>query len=660
MRICLALFSILFFAAFAAAQTEVLAPQPVPFTYQGKLVAGSAMANGQYDFLFRVCTTNVGETCSDQLLISNVAVTNGIFTVDLAFPPDLFPADPAQSVFLEISVKLPTDLDFTLLSPRQPITHTPRALSALTADSAKALNCSACIGDTQITSISAGKVTGKVASASNADNAANATTAQYAVNAVDLTSNQGSIGGTKRFNDRVTLSGGAQVGTAGISSNGPIAVTGSGTFNGNGSGLINVPGTLKWNVSPATSLQLDPNNGYVLTNSTAATVTLPASPAVGDVVRVIEKGTGGFTLAMNSGQSILDWATTHMETTWTRQYTLNAYPDTANFVSIATSADGQRIAAVEYLNGLLYLSQNGGQTWTSPMLDSRNYTCVAASADGSKLIASVEGGHLFTSADWGGTWTERFADANRNWYSVAVSGDGTKFYAVDTQSVWTSTNGGVSWTAKKSMSNHVGYIAASSDGTKLVLAEHNGHVWTSSDSGATWIDRLSSTFNQWQSVASSADGSKLAAVDSPGFLWISSDSGATWTQKTSVGPSGANTSWASVSMSSDGMRIAASAVNSSPYPGVLTISYDGGTSWTPTGSGTSWTAVAFAGSGSRLSASMSNGASNNKLYTGPVQTITVVDTITGVKDSAVELVYIGSNKFAMVTNNNMTIPPHNY
>jgi len=281
------------------------------------------------------------------------------------------------------------------------------------------------------------------------------------------------------------------------------------------------------------------------------------------------------------------------------------------------------------------------------------------SSDGSKMITGVEGGYLYTSTDWGVTWTPRFADAGRSWYSVAMSSDGSKLYAANNQGVYSSTNGGVTWTQRKTAS-HLGYLGVSADGTKLVFAENLGDVWTSTDSGATWTDRLTiSPYNQWQSVASSADGSKLVAVSNPGYLWLSSDSGVTWTQKL-ISPSGANTAWASVSMSSDGTRIAAAVSTlAGTYPGKVLISYDGGNSWTPTGIGTSWSAIVVAGNGSRISAAMYDGVLN-KLYSGPISTTTIVDTITGIKDSAVELVYIGNNQFAMVSSNGMTIPPHTY
>lgn len=607
---------------------RTLARPATPFTYQGKLVLPNGLpANGNFDFIVTVYDAAAAGNATAQIQIDAVSVADGIFTLLLPFDGDRFQSEES---YLDVQVRAEGGTDFSQLSPRLRIGSAPFAKIA---ETSAALSCTACVTDGQIVSLRATKITGSVANAINAVNATNATnavTAQTALNAVDLTNTQ-TVGGNKTF---------------------------TGILSGNGSGLLNVPGTLKWNVSAASSVQLQSNNGYVLTNpSGSTTVTLPASPNVGDVVRVIEKGTGGFTLAMNSGQSILDWATTHQETIWTRQYTTLAFPATAAYAAIAASSDGARLATVEY-GGYLYLSQNSGQTWTSPMpSDQRNYVSIALSSDGSKLIAGVEGGYLYTSTDWGVTWTARFADSNQNWFSVAMSSDGSKLYAANDQGVYSSTNGGVSWTQRKTAS-HLGYLAVSADGAKLVFAENLGHVWTSTDSGATWTDRLSSANNQWQSVASSSDGTKLAAVLSPGQVWISSDSGVTWTAQ-SIGMSPTNTRWASVSISSDGMRIAAAAVTSGGFPGVLAISYDGGNSWTPTGIGTNWNAIAIAGNGGRLAAAMYDGVLN-KLYSGPIAITTVVDTITGVKDSAVELVYIGGNQFAMVSSNTMTIPPHTY
>ncbi|MBX7062765.1 MAG: hypothetical protein K1X52_14015 [Pyrinomonadaceae bacterium] len=611
---------------------------PSPFTYQGKLIDNSTLATGNFDFLVYVCSNvdplvQPATSCEDSQVVTSIPVQSGIFTIQLDPNPSLF--DDHETMYLEIQVRQSNSGNaYTALTPRQQITATPYATSAL---NAKGLTCTNCVGSAQVVSVPGSKITGSVANATNAVNATNATnagyatnagTAQYAVNAVDLTSAQ-TVGGNKTF---------------------------TGILSGNGSGLLNVPGTLKWNVSSATSVQMQSNNGYILTNGAATTVTLPASPAVGDVVRVMAKGAAGFTLAMNSGQSILDWATSHQETIWTRPYWVNSSTNTNLWGGAAVSNDGTKLAAVEY-PGYIVTSNDGAQTWTYRMqADVRSYASIASSSDGTKLIAGVADGHLFTSADSGVNWTERFTDANRYWYSVAVSADGSTLVAADMQGIYTSTNGGATWIQRRTISNHYVYVAVSSNGTKLVYAENLGHVYTSTDSGATWIDRLSGTNNQWQAVASSSDGTKLVAVERPGKVWVSSNSGATWTGNT-LGPAGVNTNWSGASMSADGARIAVTAAGSN---GLVLISYNGGTSWTTTGVDTNWTTVSVAGNGNFMAAGMSDG-SQNRLYSGPISTTTIVDSIAGPKDSAVELVYIGSNQFVMVSKSGaIALVPNNY
>lgn len=608
-----------------------LAPA-TPFTYQGKLIYNGVAVTGEYDLMVEIYNAPEDGDLLDRVEVSGVRVSNGIFTVPLDISNDLF--SRFDTTYIDLQVRPSGGDDFVRLTPRVRIGSAPYSGVAL---NARSLDCTSCIIDGQIISVSGSKVNGKVASATAADtaafatNAQNSVVAQTALNAVDLTNTQ-TVGGNKTF---------------------------TGIISGNGSGLVNVPGTLKWNVSTAGAVQAQSNNGYVLTNTAATTVTLPAAPAVGDVVRVMEKGSGGFTLAMNSGQSILDWATTHQETIWTRQYNVRTSSSTTYWSGIASSTDGTKLVAVQY-PGIIATSTNSGQSWVERMpANVRSYTCVASSSDGTNLIAGVEGGYLYTSTDSGVNWTARMTDANRNWYSVASSSDGTRLVAADNRNVYTSTDSGVNWTARMSP-NTIARVASSADGTRLVAAVLNGHVYTSTNSGLLWTDRLSSTFNQWQSVASSSDGSKIVAVESPGRIWVSSNFGVTWTS-TTLGPSGINTSWSGASISSDGTRIAVSAggtLGGSPV-GLAAISYDGGGNWTPTGVGTVWLAIAVAGNGNRLSASTYDN-NFNQLYTGPLTTTAIVDTITGIKDSAVELVYIGNNQFAMVSSNNMTIPPHTY
>jgi hypothetical protein len=64
-------------------------------------------------------------------------------------------------------------------------------------------------------------------------------------------------------------------------------------------------GAVPWQVVAGTSQASAVNNGYVVTNSSLVTVTLPGAPSIGDIVRVTGAGSGGWKIAQNAGQSIL-------------------------------------------------------------------------------------------------------------------------------------------------------------------------------------------------------------------------------------------------------------------------------------------------------------------------------------------------------------------
>ncbi|HYE61726.1 MAG TPA: hypothetical protein VD997_06995 [Phycisphaerales bacterium] len=127
----LAPFALTVAAAPALAQTA--------FTYQGRLDNAGEPASGPHDLRFRLFhnSTPIGPTlCAD-----NLDVQNGLFTVTLDFSEIL---TPGFSYFLEVEVRADTGLacadttGYTVLSPRQPITSAPRAVSALSATSLSA------------------------------------------------------------------------------------------------------------------------------------------------------------------------------------------------------------------------------------------------------------------------------------------------------------------------------------------------------------------------------------------------------------------------------------------------------------------------------------------------------------------------------------------
>lgn len=212
-------------------------------------------------------------------------------------------------------------------------------------------------------------------------------------------------------------------------------------------------------------------------------------------------------------------------------------PDSIGFNSIACTSDFTLlIAGAEGTSGgKLYKSIDNGMTWnvisgnaTQPI--SRGIA-IAKTAGGLGLM--TDGANIYTSTDFI-TWTSR--DASRAWSAVAISDDGTKLAAtVDNGKIYTASSSDLTtWTNRDSNRNWTS-IKLSSDGSIGVASDTGstgGYLYTSSDSGATWTQRDSSRL--WSCVAMSSDGTKQFAVCSTDFVYVSTDSGATWTAKATV------------------------------------------------------------------------------------------------------------------------------
>src|SRR5439155_1204972 len=148
--------------------------QTTSFTYQGRLTEGGTPANNTYDLQFALFDSLVGgNQIGATQTLSTVAVTGGVFNVQLDFGVNAF---PGANRFLEIGVRPTGGSSFTVLSPRQQISSTPYAIHTLSATTADALSsaCGGCVQDSQISSVTGSKVTGVVSNAANATNAINA------------------------------------------------------------------------------------------------------------------------------------------------------------------------------------------------------------------------------------------------------------------------------------------------------------------------------------------------------------------------------------------------------------------------------------------------------------------------------------------------------
>jgi photosystem II stability/assembly factor-like uncharacterized protein len=267
-------------------------------------------------------------------------------------------------------------------------------------------------------------------------------------------------------------------------------------------------------------------------------------------------------------------------------------PANANWKSVASSADGLKLAAVVD-NGQIYLSSNFGTNWTAVSAAPagvRNWNSVSSSTNGQVLAASVFRGKIYVSTDSGTTWIAREND--RTWRSVAVSASiSTNVLQTNAVAVlaavtsggqlYVSQDSGTNWTARATDQLWTS-IAMSADGGKMVASVYGGSLYTSVDKGTNWTSVASPRL--WSAVASSRDGVKLAASEVGGSIWTSVDGGANWTAST--GSVGRN--WSSVAMSADGSRLLAGVTG-----GKLYRSLDGGATWKEVaGSNQNWSAVA--------------------------------------------------------------------
>jgi len=646
---------------------QVVQAQTTAFTYQGQLASGGAAVTGNFDLRFRLfdLATNL---VAGPVTNAPVGVTNGLFLTAVDFGAAAF---PGSARFLEIAVRTNGSTSaYSVLAPNQPLTSVPYAIQSLNASNAVSLS----------QPLPATNLSGTIP------------IAFLSTNVALLTSNQ-VFSGANTFRGVVTATNPANVfsGTLNGAFNGAAFGTFSGTgsnltaipatsltgtlpdtnlspnvpllninnsfssnitavqFTGSGHGLTNVPGAFFWLTVNGTTAQASSNLGFIVTNNTTAvTITLPASPSVGDTFKVAGVGAAGWILAQNSGQQILAGNLARsIGQNWVVRFTNGSGN---NFTAVASSSDGTRLIAAtsSATTGALGISSDFGAAWAATATTVVNptrtvgpqyWSSVSSSADGSHLLATVgdtagHSGLVYFSVNAGASWS--VTNLSAPWIASACSADGTRmFVASYTGYIYYSTDAGVNWTQYyyNSAAAFTG-LACSADGTKLVASSTGGNGGYLYVSGAT---NLSAGLKKWSAVASSADGSNLVATVTGGGIYTSSNGGTTWNQQNQANL----VSWKSVASSSDGSRLAA-AYNG---PGYVTTSDNSGYTWTQSGAtNAQWTAVASSADGSKLVIAASDG----NLWTSAQGSTTTSGTtgyLVGGYLSALELQYVGNGLF---------------
>ena len=514
------------------------------FTYQGRLNANGAPANGSYDVAFTLFATNVtGTAIATPVTNAAVSVSNGLFTTTVDFGA----AFTGASNWLEIAVSTNGANAFSTLTPRQQLTPVPYALVAA--------NVSGQVALSQLpSSLVTNGAHGVTISGTFSGNGAGVTnvpgvipTLSVAGNSVTAAANQAYLLTNNAFTT-VTLPTTANLGDvvtiSGLGSNGWQVV-------GPGQPFAGYPGTY-WS---------DNNN----------------SPSAGWFT-VASSADGTHLVAAGNQGSI--WTSVNSGLTWTN----NNNAPSAFWTSVASSADGTHLVAVDFENGdggKIWTSANSGVTWSSANNSpSTNWYSVASSADGTHLVAADYGnnfngvgGQLWTSANSGVTWSIASNAPFTNWTTVASSADGTHLIAAYPGGpIYTSANSGVNWSTNSNspFGHNWTSVASSTDGTHLVAVSFDGYIYTSANSGANWTNYNGTTFAlqniHWISVASSADGTRLVVAPDIGLpIYTSINSGVTWSANNNNAPSA---QWASVASSADGSHLVALIQGSPIWTGV--------------------------------------------------------------------------------------------
>jgi hypothetical protein len=613
--------------------------QGTAFNYQGRLNDGGTQANGSYDLRFAVydAVTN-GIRISGLLTNSAVAVSNGLFSVNLDFGAGVFTGNNA---WLDLGVRAVGVTNFTSLSPRQPILPVPYAMFSTTAS-----NLAGTLSATQLTgTVPSSQVSGTYSNPVNFTNGGNnfsgAFSGTFSGNGAALTSLNASqlTTGTvadARLTTNVALLDHSQTYSGTNTFTGDNAFNGANNFTNranNFTGSFFGNGLVGWNLVSNNAVQAMIDHGYVLTSGQFTTVTLPsaASVSVGDIVRISGAGTGGWRVQANTNQSFLGNFSSFRNSPWVvssvgggQWYSLAASADgtrmyaagslgveastdaghnwggaisalAGSWKSVATSADGLTVLAA-VPSKAIQISTDAGTTWGKIGSGlASNAVAVACSADASKAIASNNGDKVYTNSPTA-VWSDIGVSGGK-WNVVAYAGSGNNFAAGNTVGkVYTLASGSVTVTNSRAVTG----LVISTDGTKLAACFNPGGIYTSTNGGVSWTNSAAPWTN-WSSLAASANCNQLFAGVSNGVIYASGNFGANWTAISGV----SNSVWSALAVSADASKLAA------------------GASGTGTG--------LYYSSASTQSTTSTNGV------------------LSGSQGTAVELQYIGNNQFMPVS-----------
>ena len=216
---------------------------------------------------------------------------------------------------------------------------------------------------------------------------------------------------------------------------------------------------------------------------------------------------------------------TNSGTTWTLAFASTHSGRDQDISFVASSADGAKLVAASSFGDpinspkpLVYVSADSGASWaivTNAPSDGAGWLSVASSADGTKLAASMMTGGIFTSANSGTTWS---SNTVAPFFSLAMSADGNNLAGAGLIGLFYSSNAGATWAPLLNGPAITNRVACSTNGLVL-FGLGKTDIYSSVNGGSTWVTNIAPASN-WMAIAVSQDGSRGVAAVAGGGIYI--------------------------------------------------------------------------------------------------------------------------------------------
>lgn len=397
--------------------------------------------------------------------------------------------------------------------------------------------------------------------------------------------------------------------------------------------------------------QMLSNGSYVASDDgTPVELTLPASPALGDVVTITGAGAAGWKVRQNAGQSILTRGVPGSPELGRFHHTSAG---AGAWTSVAVPDDGSRVYAMRGTS--LYMSRDDGLTWSlasdyfQANVPSATGGVIATSATGQRILVGLQPtGGAYLSQDWGASWQQlppASVPDNVSYVAVAMADSSPAMILSDGNAV-ISTADGVTW-RQYLPGAHVSDVAMDAGGSTGRASTDDG-----SDLQLVW-SMGSTNFNappvmNGSSLAMSANGRIFVSgrADGPptGVVVFDLDGGGGV-----VLLGGAGSSISDVAISNDGRRILAAGASGRLYASHgVNANWD--VYWAGRGTATDVTfgaspRVAMSGDGEKLFAVSGEGIAASIAH----RTVPGEDGfLAGQRGDSVSLQYIGNGQFIVL------------